>query len=67
MRFFSLSAFYTVFIFIQLLTQGQVMSGQSAHSGQALVSHACHGHKYQPSPVPLSGTGFNLKLCLPFI
>ena len=21
------------------------------------VAHDCHGHRYQPSPVPLSGTG----------
>ena len=28
-----------------------------AHSEQAVVAHACHGHKYRPSPVPLSGTG----------
>ena len=22
-----------------------------------VVVHACHGHRYRPSPVPLSGTG----------
>ena len=28
-------------------------------SGQVRVfnAHACHGHRYLPSPVPLSGTG----------
>ena len=39
---------------------GQVRSGQSvlrAHSEQAVVVHACHGHRYQPLPVPLSRTG----------
>ena len=39
-------------------TLGQVRSGQSvsrAHS--AVVAHACHGHRYRPSPVPLSGAG----------
>ena len=37
-----------------------VRSGQSvqrAHSEQAVVAHACHGHMYRLSPVPLSGTG----------
>ena len=27
-----------------------------SHSEQAVVAHACHGHGYRPSPVPLSGT-----------
>ena len=27
------------------------------YSEQALVAHACHGHRYRLSPVPLSGTG----------
>ena len=42
---------------------GQVRSGQvrsvclTAHSEQAVVAHACHGHRYGPSLVPLSGTG----------
>ena len=31
---------------------------------QAVVAHACHGHRYQPSPVPLSGTGYNISLAL---
>ena len=22
----------------------------------AVVAHACHGHRYRPSPIPLSGT-----------
>ena len=38
----------------------EVMAGQSvyhAHSEQAVIAHACHGHRYRPSPVPLSGTG----------
>ena len=38
----------------------QVRSGQSvkrAHSEQAAVAHACHGHRYRPPPVPLSRTG----------
>ena len=30
---------------------------QSAHSEQTVVAHACHGHRDQPSLVPLSGTG----------
>ena len=37
------------------LSTGQSVYG--AHSEQDVVVHACHGHKYQPSPVPLSGTG----------
>ena len=28
-----------------------------AHSEQAVVAHACLGHRYRPSPVPLTGTG----------
>ena len=39
---------------------GQVRSSQSvyrAHSEQAVVAHACHGHRCRFSPVPLSGTG----------
>ena len=28
-----------------------------AHSEQAVVAHACHGHMCLPLPVPLSGTG----------
>ena len=36
---------------------GQVRSGQSAHSEQAVIVHACHGHLNRPSPVPLSRTG----------
>ena len=27
--------------------QNQVRSGQSAHSEQAVVAHACHGHRYR--------------------
>ena len=27
------------------------------HSEQAVVAHACHGHMYRPSLVPLSRTG----------
>ena len=27
------------------------------HSEQAVIAHACHGHRCRPSPVPLSGTG----------
>ena len=41
------------------LWSGQVRSGHSvwrAHSEQAVVAHACHGHRYRSSPVPLSGT-----------
>ena len=30
-------------------------SGQ-VRSEQAVVAHACHGHRYRPSLVPLSGT-----------
>ena len=30
---------------------------QRAHSEQVVVAHACHGHRYQPLPVPLSVTG----------
>ena len=26
-----------------------------AHSEQAVVAHACHGHMYRPSSVPLFG------------
>ena len=39
---------------------GQVRSGQSvlrAHSEQTVVAHACHGYRYWPSRVSLSGTG----------
>ena len=44
---------------------GQVRSGQvrlecltcRLHSEQTVVAHDCHGHRYLPSPVPLSGTG----------
>ena len=35
-------------------------SGQSAyraHSELAVVAHACYGHRYWPSSVPLSRTG----------
>ena len=32
--------------------QGQ--SAERAHSEQAVVAHACHGHRYRPSPVPPS-------------
>ena len=45
-------------LFLQL-TCLLLRSGQSvlhAHSEQAVVVHACHGHRYQPSLVPLSGT-----------
>ena len=41
-------------------TPTPIRSGQSvyrAHSEQAVVAHACHGHRYRPSPNPLSGTG----------
>ena len=41
------------------MTVTQVRSGHGvygAHSEQAVVAHACHGHRYQSSPVPLSGT-----------
>ena len=36
---------------------GQVKSVYRAHSVQAVVAHACHGHRYRPSLVRLSGTG----------
>ena len=40
---------------------GQVRSGQvsvlRAHSEQTVVAHACHGYRYWPSRVSLSGTG----------
>ena len=39
---------------------GQVRSGQSvlcAHSEQTVVAHACHGYRYWPSRVSLSGRG----------
>ena len=40
---------------------GQVRSGQvrvfKVHSDQAVVAHACHGHRYRPSTVPLTGKG----------
>ena len=43
------------------LRSGQVRSGQvsvlCAHSEQTVVAHACHGYRYWPSLVPLSGTG----------
>ena len=29
---------------------------QWVHSEQAVVAHACHGYRYGPLPVPLSGT-----------
>ena len=37
----------------------QVRSGQVRleSSEQAIVAHACHGHKCRPSSAPLSGTG----------
>ena len=41
------------------MSEAQVRSGQvvyRAHSEQAVVAHACHGHRYRPSPAPLSGT-----------
>ena len=28
---------------------------------QAVVAHACHGHRYRPSPVHLSGTGIKKR------
>ena len=33
--------------------------GQSGkvRSEQAVAAHACHGHRYRPTPAPLSGTG----------
>ena len=43
---------------------GQVRSGQvrsvcltCTFRAQAVVAQACHGHRYQPLSVPLSGTG----------
>ena len=37
---------------------GQVRSECiTAYSEQAVVVHACHGHRYWHLPVPLSGTG----------
>ena len=38
-------------------TTGQV-GVQRAHSEQAVVAHALHGHRYRPSTVPLTGTWF---------
>ena len=29
----------------------------NALSEQAVVAHTCHGHRYWPSPIALSGTG----------
>ena len=40
-----------------LITGVQVRSGQSAHSEQYVVLHACHGNRCLPTPAPLSGTG----------
>ena len=38
-------------------TSREALAGtRSAHSKQAVVAHACHGHRYRPSPVPLFGT-----------
>ena len=35
---------------------GSDRSASRAHSEQAVVAHACHGHRYRPSSVPRSGT-----------
>ena len=42
------------------LRSGQVRSGESvlrAHSEQTVVAHACHGYRYWPSRVSVSGRG----------
>ena len=36
--------------------QGHGQRVKRAHSVQAVVAHACHGHRYRPSLVSLSGT-----------
>ena len=38
-------------------TERVQVSVYRAHSEQAVVAHACHGHRYRPSPVLLSGAG----------
>ena len=42
-----------------MYSSGQFRSSQvrvfyHAHSEQAVIAHACHGHRYRPSLVPLS-------------
>ena len=48
-------------LIITYLRSGQV-SVYGAHSEQAVVAHACHGHRYRSSPVPLSRPGYISKL-----
>ena len=39
------------------MVHNTIFAANQVRSEQAVVAHACHGHRYRPLPVPLSGTG----------
>ena len=50
-------------IHVLIRRSGQVRSGHvrlfNVHIQSTVVAHACYGHRYWPSPVPLTGTGIS--------